>query len=148
MKKFRMLWKIIKICYADKILLTYLIIVFISAILLTICEPSFSVGDSIWYLFSVISTAGFGDVVATTVIGKVITIIIGVLSMFMIALITGVVVNSFNEFVKLKRNESIVELLDNLEHLDTLSKEELKEISNRVKKNRDVNKKMNNKNKK
>ncbi len=51
---------------------------------------------------------------------------------FVVALVPGVMVNYFIEFNKIRYNESLVLLMDQLEHLDTLSKEELREFSAKV----------------
>ena len=42
----------------------------------------------------------------------------------------------FIEFNKIKSKESVVVFLDQLEHLETLSKEELRELSQKVKQRR------------
>lgn len=135
MKKLRLLWKVIKFCYADKITLIYLTSLFLSALLLRCFDSSFkSFGSAIWYLYSVITTSGFGDIIPVTIFGKVITLLIGLFSLFMVALLTGVVVNAFTELSKAKRNESITQFIDQLERLPELSKEELQQISQKVKK--------------
>ena len=36
-----------------------------------------SFGDALWYSFAVVTTIGFGDVVATTLVGRIITVILG-----------------------------------------------------------------------
>ena len=137
MKKFRMLWKIIKFCYADRITLIYLCTLTISAILLRFFDPAFkNWGSAIWYLYSVITTSGFGDIIPITVLGKALTLIVGLFSLFMVALITGIVVNTFTEFSKAKRNASVTEFMDKLERLPELSKEELQNISNQIKNRR------------
>ena len=53
-----------------------------------------------------------------------------------VALIPGILVSYFIEFNKIKSNESVVAFLDQLEHLDTLSKEKLRELSKKVKNRR------------
>ena len=134
MKKLRILWKIIRYCYADRITLIYLLTLCVSAILLKIIDPAFTtLGSAFWYLYSVLTTSGFGDIIPDTIFGKIITIIIGLFSLLMVALITGVVVNYFTEYAKAKRNESVTEFIDKLEHLPELTKEELTELSERVK---------------
>lgn len=61
--------------------------------------------------------------------GRILTVILVLYGIFVIALIPGVVVNYFVEFNKIRYNESLLMFMDRLEHLDTLSKEELREIS-------------------
>lgn len=134
MKRLRIFWKIIKFCYADRITLIYFLTLGASVFLLKLTDPAFnSLSSCVWYLYSVITTSGFGDVIPETVVGKIITIIVGLFSLVMVGLITGVVVNYFTEVAKAKYNESITKFIDQLEHLPELSKEELQEISDRVK---------------
>lgn len=135
MKKLRLLWKVIKFCYADRITLIYLGTLTASAVLLSSFDPAFNgFGSAVWYLYSVITTSGFGDIIPVTFFGKVVTLIVGLFSLFMVALLTGVVVNAFTEFSKAKRNESVTQFIDQLERLPELSKEELQKISDKVKK--------------
>lgn len=61
--------------------------------------------------------------------GRILTVILVLYGIFVIALIPGVVVNYFVEFNKIRYNESLLMFMDRLEYLDTLSKEELREIS-------------------
>ena len=62
-------------------------------------------------------------------VGRILTVILVLYGIFVIALIPGVVVNYFVEFNKIRYNESLLMFMYRLEHLDTLSKEELREIS-------------------
>lgn len=134
MKKFKLIWKILKATSVDKILIAYVIFILISGFILSQIEPQIhNFGDGIWYCCVSFTTIGFGDIVATTLIGRIITIIVSILGMILIALITGVLVNYYQEFIKIKAKESVSEFLDKLEKLPELSKEELKEISQSVK---------------
>ena len=51
-----------------------------------------------------------------------------------VAIFTAVITSYFMEHAKIKSKENIRKFLDDLEHLDELSKEELKELSKKVKK--------------
>ena len=93
-------------------------------------EPDITTfSDGLWYCFAASTTIGFGDIVAVTAVGRILTVILVLYGIFVIALIPGVVVNYFVEFNKIRYNESLLMFMDRLEHLDTLSKEELREIS-------------------
>jgi len=93
-------------------------------------EPDITTfSDGLWYCFAASTTIGFVDIVAVTAVGRILTVILVLYGIFVIALIPGVVVNYFVEFNKIRYNESLLMFMDRLEHLDTLSKEELREIS-------------------
>ena len=52
---------------------------------------------TLWYCYEVISTAGFGDVVAVTFIGKMCSVLLTIYSLFVVAIATGVVVNFYTQ---------------------------------------------------
>lgn len=83
--------------------------------------------------FSVVTTIGFGDYAATTLIGRIGTIIIGLYGIIIVALIPGVVVSYYMDFIQTKSRETIAQFLEKLEHLEDLSSDELKAISTEVK---------------
>ena len=122
---------------ADKIILTFLLFIFIGSFILDIIEPQInSIFDGIWYLFVSFTTIGFGDIVVTTIFGKIITMIIALYGTFIVALITGILINYYQELNKIKENESIELFLNKLENLEKLSNDELTEISDKIKKKR------------
>ncbi len=119
---------------ADEILFSYIIFVIIDAAAIWLLEPSItSFGDAIWYCYAVVSTAGFGDMVATTFVTRLLSVILTVYSTLVLAIITGVVVNYYTQLLELKNKDAIAEVLDSMERLPELSKEELAELSERVK---------------
>ena len=134
MKRLKVLKNILVRTNTHKILITYLIFVLLSAVLVLFVEPQISsYGDALWYLYAVISTAGFGDIVVTTAIAKIVSLLVTVYSILVIAIVTGVVVNFYTEITELSKKETLTAFVDKLERLDTMSKEELKEISTQVK---------------
>lgn len=137
MKRLKLLWTILRSINADKIVLSYIIWFVIFAFIITGLEPTINtIADGFWYGFSVASTIGFGDFIATTFVSRIITILLSLSSIFVIALIPAVIINYFIEFNKLKNNDSVVMFLDQLEKLDQLSPQELKNIADQVKKKR------------
>lgn len=135
MKRLRVLKQILIRTNTHKILLTYLIFVLCSGFVVLFIEPDINrYADALWYLYAVISTAGFGDIVVTTALAKIISLLVTVYSTLVIAIVTGVVVNFYTEITELSKKETLTAFMDKLEHLDTMSEEELKEISQQVKK--------------
>lgn len=92
-----------------------------------------SIGDAIWLMFQVVTTIGLGDYTCATVIGRVAAIALSVYSVLFLALITGAVVSYCSERMRYRRDASVAHFLDQLEHLPELSKEELTELSEKVK---------------
>lgn len=75
-----------------------------------------------------------GDIVAMTFIGKLVSVFVTIYTIFVVAIVTGVVVNYYGQIVEMQRRETAMIFLDKLERLPELSKEELEDISKRVKK--------------
>ena len=126
MKKIKVLWLILKRTKADRILSGFFLFLF--------AEPDITrYGDALWYCYAVISTAGFGDVVAVTFLGKICSVLLTVYSIFVVAIVTGVVVNFYSQLVEMHDRETLTIFMDKLEHLPDLSKEELETISQKIK---------------
>lgn len=88
-----------------------------------IFEPNITrLFDSIWYCFSVATTIGLGDVLATTLVGRVLSIFLSICSILIIAVVPGVITSYYVESTKLRADESSAKFLDDLEHLPELSK--------------------------
>ena len=118
-----------------KIFFAYLILLCISGALLWAIEPQVNgLFEGIYFSFVASTTIGFGDIVPVTVLGRIITIIVTLFGILTVAMVPGVVVSYYTEYLKSKENETISTFLEKLEHLPELSKEELTELSEKVKK--------------
>ena len=125
MKKTRLLKIVLKRTGAIKLLCSYVIVFFAVSVAIWIFEPNITrLFDSIWYCFSV----------ATTLVGRVLSIFLSICSILIIAVVPGVITSYYVESTKLRADESSAKFLDDLEHLPELSKEELTKLSEKVKK--------------
>lgn len=130
MRATKLLWRVIRETDADRILMGLGVLVLVAAAALVAVEPGItSYGDAIWYCFSSITTIGFGDVVATTLVGRVITVVVGLSGILVIGLVTGVVVAFYNQYLELRSKQSLEAFADSLERLPELSPSELSELS-------------------
>ena len=135
MKKLRILKAVLKKTKADKIIFGFVVFLFACAFIILLAEPDITrYGDALWYCYAVFSTIGFGDIVATTFIAKVLSVLITVYALFATAVVTGVVVSFYNSCVESQFKESKEVFLDKLQRLPELSQEELEEIANKAKK--------------
>lgn len=135
MKKTRLIKIILKRTGALKFLTTYIIIFAGVSIGVWIVEPNIKTPiDSVWYCFSVATTIGFGDITAVTILGRAMSIFLSICSILIIAVVPGIITSYYIESTKLKEKESIAKFLDDLEHLPELSKEDLQNLSEKVKK--------------
>ncbi len=135
MKKLRILSTVLKKTKADKIVLGFVIFLFVCAFIIMLAEPDITrYGDALWYCYAVFSTIGFGDIVATTFVTKVLSVLITVYALFAVAVVTGVVVSFYNSCVEQQFKDSKTAFLDKLQRLPELSKEELESIAEKAKK--------------
>ena len=73
-------------------------------------EPQItSFWDAMWYCFTVITTIGFGDFVAVTIVGRLLTVILGIYGIVVVAILTSVIVNFYNEVSAKERARDIIE---------------------------------------
>ena len=90
-------------------------------------------GSALWYCFELVTTIGFGELVAVTRIGKLLSILLSIYSIGMIAIITSTVVTYHQAKLKTQENEAFILFMDKLERLPELDQEELKSISETIK---------------
>ena len=108
MRRLHVLKSILVRTHADKILLTYLVFVVIAALIIQIVEPGINrFVDALWYCYAVISTAGFGDIVVTTFSAKVVSVLLTAYSIVVIALVTGVIVNYYNQLIQIRQKDTL-----------------------------------------
>lgn len=128
-----MLKAVLKRTQASKLIAAFVLFFLADAFVIMLAEPEIhSYGDAVWYCYAVFSTAGFGDIVAVTPVGRVFSILLTIVTILIVALVTGVIVAFYNDLVSMKYKASKAEVLNDLEHLDELSKEELKELSEKI----------------
>ena len=97
--KVKVLFKIILSTFALEVLFGLLVmIVCFSLVFASTIEPSItSFPEALWYCFAVVTTIGFGDVTASSAIGRILTVILGMYGLVVVAVITSIVVNFYNE---------------------------------------------------
>lgn len=129
-----MLIKSFKIAGADKIIGIYFIWFFIAAVPVWIFEPGIkNYADSLWFCFASSTTIGYGDYVAVTFVGRIVIVLLSVYSVAVIAIFTAVITGFFSDLARFRASENARAFIYELEHLPELSKEELEDLSNRVK---------------
>lgn len=133
MKALRRIRKLLVHTGAIKIFIGYIILLCISGFLLIFIEPGVkNFFDGFYFTFVASTTIGFGDIVPVTVPGKIIIILDTLIGILTVAMVPGVVVAYYTEYLKAKENETISTFLEKLDNLPNLSKEELAELSERV----------------
>ncbi len=65
--------------------------------------------DAMWYCFTVITTIGFGDMVAVTRAGRILTVVLGIYGIVVVAILTSVIVNFYNEVSAKEKARDFIE---------------------------------------
>ena len=100
---------------------------------LAVLEPGINTwGDGLWYCFVASTTIGFGDICAVTRAGRIVTVLVSAYGILMTAMVPGVVVSYYMEYLKIREKETISVFLEKLERLPELSEKELRELSERI----------------
>ncbi len=133
MKNFHVLRQVLKRTGAHKIWIAFLILFFASGAIMWLVEEQFcTYGEALWYCYTVASTVGFGDAVAQHMLSRALSVLLSISAAVVIALITSVIVNFYNQVTSIRNKETISAFVDKLERLPELSKEELAEMSRKV----------------
>ena len=94
----KVLFKIVIRTYALEVFLGLLTTMVGAAIVFMHYEetiPTF--GDGLWYSFAIVTTIGFGDFYAKSLIGRLVSVFLGLYGIIVVAVITSIVVNFYNE---------------------------------------------------
>lgn len=119
--------QILKKTYSIEIIYGLIVLVIATALVLTIVEENMPIGDALWYCFALVTTIGFGDVTASSIIGRILSVVLGIYGIIVVALITSIIVNFYNETKHEKDEESDEVLKEELKELNEQRKEEVEE---------------------
>ena len=105
----------------------------LTALVIWVCEPEINTyREALWYCFTVVSTIGFGDVVVHTSISRSLSVVLSLYAVVTLAIFTGVIVNYYTQLVELRQQESLAVIMDKLEQLPELSRQELEQLSDQI----------------
>ena len=93
--------RIIKKTYATEILFGIVLLIVAFSFILPAFEDNMSnYGDALWYCFAIVTTIGFGDITATSLIGRIMSVILGIYGIIVVSLVTSIIVNFYGEMKK------------------------------------------------
>ena len=96
--RYDILIKVIKRSMAAEILSGLGLLIIAFSFVFSVIEPDMpNVWSAMWYCFALITTIGFGDVVAQSILGKVLSVILGIYGIIVVSLITSIIVNFYSE---------------------------------------------------
>ena len=92
------LFKIVRKTNAPQILFGMLMLIIAFSMLFPLVEDNIrDFPSALWYSFAIVSTIGFGDVTATSIPGRVLTVILGLCGLLIVSLVVSIIVNLYNE---------------------------------------------------
>lgn len=131
---FRRFYRILNRTGLTKMFFSFIIFYILSSVVINFAEPSINkIADAFWYTFVASTSIGFGDFYPVTHLGRIMTVLLTIFEIVVAAMIPGVIVTYYIEYLKVKEKETISTFLEKLERLPELSKDELYEISEKVK---------------
>lgn len=142
MRKLRVLQDVLNVTGTGKILYGFLSFLLVTAYALYIVEhnagnPSINnLFDALYFSVVTVSTVGFGDIVVTTVIGRILSMMLMGYGVLVIGLVTGVFASVYDELSRIKNKETLDTFIDQLENLPSLSEEELEKLSRKIRRYR------------
>ena len=84
--------------YLTDVALLFNIISFISGGILLLVEPQISnYWDGLWYAFVTSTTVGYGDILATTLIGRITSVFLTVYGLIFFGCLSAVIVNYYSK---------------------------------------------------
>lgn len=132
--KFRAIWPVIRAAGLVPWTVTFAVLFVAASLIVAEVEPGIGgFSNAVWLMFQVVTTIGLGDFTCTSFIGRIVSIVLSVYSVFFLALITGSVVAYCGERMSQRRDASVAAFIDQLEHLPELSHDELVDLSEKVK---------------
>ena len=95
---YKVLEKVIRKTYVIEFAFGMLLLIVAFSIVLQRTEASIETFmDGLWYCFAIVTTIGFGDYAAVGLVGRILSVILGIYGIIVVALITSVIVNFYNE---------------------------------------------------
>ena len=112
---FRALRKIIRKTYAGEVIFGLLLLMVAFSLVLMIVEDNIhNFWDAMWYCYMLVTTIGFGDITSVTVLGRIISVILGIYGIIVVAILTSIIVNFYTETrTKEEEKEETITIEDN-----------------------------------
>ena len=111
--KFKILFKIVLKTFALEVLFGLLTMIVCFSFIFMKVEPLVETyPDALWYSFAIVTTIGFGDMYAVTPIGRVLSVFLGIYGIIVVAIITSIIVNFYNETSQKKDQKQIQDIIE------------------------------------
>ena len=100
------LMKIIRRTFALEILFGLLMLIATFSYVFPLIEDNINnYWDGLWYSFAIVTTIGFGDITATTVVGRGLSVVLGVYGLIVVSMVTSIIINFYSEVKEIQDKE-------------------------------------------
>ena len=106
------LMKIIRRTYALEIIFGLVMLIATFSYVFTFVERNTvkNYWDGLWYCFAIVTTIGFGDISATSIVGRGLSVILGIYGIVVVSMVTSIIINFYNEMKEIQEKERQKEL--------------------------------------
>ena len=100
------LMKIIRRTYALEILFGLVMLIATFSYVLPFLEDSIhNYWDGLWYCFAIVTTIGFGDITASSIVGRGLSVILGIYGIIVVSMVTSIIINFYSEVKNIQDQE-------------------------------------------
>ncbi len=132
-KQLKILRKILKFTNLDKALGTLIVLLITSSVIIWKVEDNVTtIFDGFWWAMTTVTTVGYGDIVITTVVGRIVGMILMAYGILLLTLITGTIVTFASEIMKEDRKKSLKDLKGKIDNIHNLSDDELTSLQKEI----------------
>lgn len=115
-------YKVLKTNSLDKVIAATSLLIFISAIPITMVEPGIdSYGDAVWWAVVTTTTVGYCDISPVTGLGRFIALILMIFGIGLLGMITGSIATFFIRQEKENNNSAVEFIKKELDRVDELT---------------------------
>ena len=109
--KVKVLFRIITGTSSLEVLFGLLVMMIAFSFIFVAIEPNINeFPEALWYCFAVVTTIGFGDFTAVTPMGRILTVMLGLYGLIVVAVITSIIVNFYNETLGKRDSKELREI--------------------------------------
>ena len=110
--KFKVLFRIMLSTFSLEIIFGLITMIVCFSLVLMRVEPNITTfPEALWYCFAIVTTIGFGDLVAVTPIGRILSVFLGIYGIVVVSVITSIAVNFYNETSGKQSNAQMKEII-------------------------------------
>lgn len=122
--------KIIRKTYAGEVIFGLILLMVAFALILTMAENDIhNFWDALWYCYMLVTTIGLGDFTSVSLLGRILSVLLGIYGIVVVAIVTSIIVNFYNEVRSRddEKDEPIVTEDNTLDELEETQEEDAEE---------------------